>query len=126
MQKKIIAMKNAPATDAPYSPAVICGSLVFVSGQVPLDPQTGAIVPGDFEKQAEQVFQNLKLVLEESGTSLEQVVKTTAFLTSMDDLGKLNEVYKRHFPKDRPARSCVAVSGLPLGAKVEIEAIAVI
>jgi 2-iminobutanoate/2-iminopropanoate deaminase len=126
MQKRVNIRKDAPAKDSPYSPAIVWGSLVFVSGQVPLNPQTGTIVSGDFEKQAEQAFQNLKTILEEAGSSLDKVLKTTSFLTNMDDLGKLNEVYKRHFPKDRPARSCVEVSRLPRGAKVEIEAIAII
>ena len=120
MNKKAIDQKP----DAPYSPAVICGEMIFVSGQVPIDPQSGKIVSDDFREQAEQIFANLKSVLERSGSSLDKIVKTTAFLTSMDDFGVLNEVYKKHFLKDRPARSCVEVCALPFGAKVEIEAIA--
>ncbi|MDD5093403.1 MAG: RidA family protein [Dehalococcoidia bacterium] len=126
MDKRIINRKNAPASDAPYSPAIACGSFIFVSGQVPIDPGTGAIISADFGEQAEQCFQNLRAILEEAGSSLEKVVKTTAFLTNLDDFGKLNEAYKRHFPKERPARSCIEASRLPLGARVEIEAIAVI
>jgi len=99
---------------------------VFVSGQVPVDPKNGQIISDDFGQQAEQVFSNLKDVLGNADSSLEKVVKTTAFLTDLGDFGVLNEVYKKHFPKDRPARSCVEVSALPFGAKVEIEAIALI
>lgn len=122
MQKKVIL----GSVEAPYSPAVICGDLVFVSGQVPVDPQSGEIVSEDFREQAEQVFVNLKSVLERAGSNSEKVVKTTAFLVDLNDFGVLNEAYKKHFPENRPARSCVEVSALPFGAKVEIEAIALL
>ena len=122
MNKKAIDQKP----EAPYSPAVVCGGMVFVSGQVPVDPQSGKIVSEDFSEQAEQVFANLKSVLERSGSNLQNVVKTTAFLTSLDDFGVLNEAYKKYFPAERPARSCVQVCALPFEAKVEVEAIALL
>ena len=126
MEKRIVTRKDIPATDSPYSPAVVFGELVFVSGQVPVDPVSGAIISNDFEQQVEQVFRNLEAILAEAGSSLSKVVKTTAFLTDVDDFPKLNEAFKRHFPNDRPARSCVEVSRLPFDAKIEIEAIAAI
>ncbi len=126
MEKRMVSQKDISASDSPYSPAVICGELVFISGQVPIDSNTKVIVADDFEQQVEQVFCNLKNILHEVGSSLEKVVKTTVFLTSLDDFPLLNEVYMRQFFKDRPARSCVEISRLPFGAKVEIEAIAII
>jgi len=125
MEKKAIILKTS-ATDSPYSPAMVYGSLVFVSGQVPIDTDTGNLISDEFEKQAKQVFANLKTVLEEGGSSMDRVIKTTAFLADMGDFPKLNEVYKKHFQKDRPARSCVEVNRLPFNAKIEIEAIAAI
>lgn len=126
MEKKVITLKKTPSTDSPYSPAIAYGSLLFVSGQVPIDPNTGDVVSDDFEQQTEQTFVNLITILEEAGSSLDRVIKTTAFLTDMGDFPKLNEVYKKYFQKDRPARSCVEVSRLPFNAKIEIEAIAAI
>ncbi len=124
MQKKIVTRKDVPVTDSPYSPAVIYDSLIFVSGQVPVDALKGSITSDDFEEQVEVTFQNLKAVLEAAGSSLEDVIKTTVFLINMDDFVMFNEIYKKHFPTDRPARSCIEVSRLPFDAKVEIEAIA--
>ena len=126
MEKKVITLKKTPVTDSPYSPAIAYGSILFVSGQVPIDPNTGDVVSDDFEQQTEQTFVNLITILEEAGSSLDRVIKTTAFLTDMGDFPKLNEVYKKYFQKDRPARSCVEVSRLPFNAKIEIEAIAAI
>ncbi len=124
MQKKIVTRKDIPATDSPYSPAVIYDSLIFVSGQVPVDALKGSITTADFGEQVEVTFQNLTAVLEAAGSSLDNVIKTTVFLVNMDDFGKFNEIYEKHFPTDRPARSCIEVSRLPFDAKVEIEAIA--
>ncbi len=124
MQRKIVTRKDVPVTDSPYSPAIVYDSLVFVSGQVPVDPLKGFITTEDFGEQVEVTFQNLRAVLEAAGSSLNNVIKTTVFLVSMDDFGKFNEIYKKHFPADRPARSCIEVSKLPFDAKVEIEAIA--
>ena len=125
MEKRVINLKTAN-TNSPYSPAIVYRSFVFVSGQVPVDTSTGTLISDDFEQQVEQTFVNLKIVLEEAGSSLEKVLKTTVFLTDMNEFPKLNEVYMKHFQKDRPARSCVEVKKLPYNAKIEIEAIAII
>ena len=126
MQKKVVTRKDALATDSPYSPAILYGSLLFISGQGPLDPKTKAIVSGSFEEEAELALQNLKIILEEAGSSMDKVLKVTVFLSRMEDFPKFNEIYKRYFIKDRPARTCIEASRLPFDMKVEIEAIAAI
>jgi 2-iminobutanoate/2-iminopropanoate deaminase len=126
MEKKTISENITVSIDLPYSPAVAYGNIVYISGQVPMNPETNSIVAADFSDQAEQVFSNLEYTLTQSGSSLEKVIKTTAFLTNLDDFPALNEIYKKRFPNERPARSCVEVSRLPFDAKVEIEAIAYI
>lgn len=126
MKKDVISTKDAPAAVGPYSQGIrAAGELVFVSGQVPLDPATGKLVAGGIEAQTEQSCRNLRAVLASQGLDLGHVVKTTVFIAHMSDFPKVNEVYKRFFPEPCPARSCVEVSALPLGAEVEIEAIAV-
>jgi 2-iminobutanoate/2-iminopropanoate deaminase len=126
MAKEIISTNNAPAAVGPYSQAVRVGNLVYTAGQVAIDPASGKLVGEDALAQAEQVLRNLKAVLEAAGSSLENVVKTTVFLDSMDDYKAVNEVYGRFFTQNPPARSAVEVARLPLGALVEIEAVAVI
>lgn len=121
MEKKIISTKNAPAAIGPYSQAVKTGNLVFTSGQIPLDPQTGELVNDDIKKATERSMENIKAILEEAGTSLDKVVKTTVFIQDMNDFAAVNEVYGRYFTENQPARSCVEVAKLPKGAKVEIE-----
>jgi len=116
----------APAAVGPYSQAVKAGSLIFCSGQIPLDPVTGALVAGDITAAAEQVLENLGAVLAAAGASPSRVVKTTVFLTDMADFAAVNAVYARYFGDHKPARACVQVSALPKGATVEIEAIAVL
>lgn len=123
--KQIVFTDQAPAAIGPYSQGVLTGKLVFVSGQTPLDPATGALVGENAAEQAERCLQNLKAVLEKSGASMDSVVKTTVFLVDMADFASMNEVYARWFSGDYPARSCVAVRALPKGARVEIEAVAV-
>ena len=122
--KTVIATTAAPGAIGPYSQAIEANGLVFVSGQIPLDPATGAFVPGGVEAQAEQSLKNLKAVLEATGCSLADVVKTTVFLTNMGDFAAVNAVYARFFTAECPARSAVQVGALPKGALVEIEAIA--
>ena len=122
--KTVISTTAAPGAIGPYSQAIEANGLVFVSGQIPLDPATGAFVPGGVEVQAEQSLKNLKAVLEAAGCSLADVVKTTVFLTNMGDFAAVNEVYARFFTAECPARSAVQVGALPKGALVEIEAIA--
>ena len=126
MRKEIIATSKAPQAIGPYSQAVRVGRFVHTAGQIAIDPETSALVTGDVAVQAEQVMKNLQAVLAASGTSLENVVKTTIFLRYMKDFGAVNEVYGRFFGELKPARSTVAVSALPLKALVEIEAVALV
>ncbi|MBO7176649.1 MAG: RidA family protein [Clostridia bacterium] len=114
---------NAPAAIGPYSQATIVGNLVFTSGQIPLDPETGAMVGADITEQAHRVCRNLEAVLTAAGASLQSVLKTTCFLSTMADFAAFNEVYAQYFT-EKPARSCVAVKELPKAALVEIEVIA--
>ena len=121
---KEIATANAPAAVGPYSQALEVGPFVFASGQIPLDSSTGTITGETAAEQAEQVFTNIEAVLKEAGLAMKDVVKSTVFLTDLNDFGAVNEVYAKHFAKPYPARSCVEVSALPKGAKVECEVIA--
>ena len=120
---KYVQTEHAPAAIGPYSQALVTGGLVFTSGQIPLDPATGAVVEGGVEAQAEQVMKNLAAVLEEAGSGLDKAVKTTCFLADMNDFAAFNEVYARYFT-GKPARSCVAVRQLPKSVLVEVEVIA--
>ncbi len=113
----------APAAIGPYSQAMVVGNMVFTSGQIPLDAETGNMVGENVTEQAHQVCRNLKAVLEAAGSSLENVVKTTCFLSDMGDFAAFNQVYAQYFTGN-PARSCVAVKTLPKGALVEVEAVA--
>jgi 2-iminobutanoate/2-iminopropanoate deaminase len=125
-EKKQVSTNAAPAAIGPYSQAVIAGGFVFASGQIPVDPATGAIVEGTAAVQARRVFENIKAVLAEAGSSLSQVVKATVFLKSMDDFGSVNEVYAEYFAGGiLPARSAVQVAKLPKDVQVEIEVIAI-
>ena len=119
--KRAIASDRAPKAVGPYSQAVAFGDLLFCSGQIPLDPATGEIVGADVAAQAERVFENIRAVLAVNSMTLGDIVKTTVFLTTMDDFSAMNEVYARNFLQPYPARSTVAVVALPRGAKVEIE-----
>jgi len=119
-----VQTENAPAAIGPYSQAIKAGGFIFVSGQIPIDPQTGEFVSGGVAEQTEQVLQNLSAILEASGTRLDQVVKTTVFLADMSDFSAMNEVYGRFFTSKPPARATVAAAGLPRNAKVEIECVA--
>lgn len=121
-----IQTDNAPAAIGPYSQAIKAGGFVFVSGQIPTNPATGEFVAGGIAEQTEQVFKNLKAVLEAAGSSLDQVVKTTVYLADMKEFSGMNEVYARFFSGPPPARATVAAAGLPRDARVEIEAVAVV
>jgi 2-iminobutanoate/2-iminopropanoate deaminase len=125
MPKKLIIKpaKSAPAV-GPYNHAVRLGDLLFCSGQIPLDPATGALVTGDIKTQAERVLENIKVILEDQKLTFANVVKSTVFLTSMADFAAMNEVYAKYFTADFPARSTVQVAALPKGANIEIEVIA--
>ena len=125
MEIKKISTTDAPAAIGPYSQAVAVGNLLYTSGQIPLDPENGVMVDGDITVQADRVMKNLSEVLEAAGTSFDNVVKTTCFLSDMSDFAAFNEVYAKYITS-APARSCVAVKSLPKGALVEVEVIAVI
>lgn len=122
--KKVISTANAPQAIGPYSQAIEAGGFVFVSGQIPLIPATGELVDGSVEVQTARVLENLKAILEAAGSSLENVVKTTVYITNMDDFAKVNGIYGQYFQENPPARVCVEVSKLPKGALVEIDVIA--
>ena len=121
--KKVIASPLAPKAVGPYSQAIICGNMLFTSGQIPINPATGNVEAEDITAQATQVMKNLSAVLAEAGTSFEKVVKTTCFLSDMADFAAFNAVYAEYFTS-KPARSCVAVKTLPKNVLVEVEVIA--
>ena len=123
--KQVIFAEKAPAAVGPYSHAIDCGNLVFLSGQVPLVPETGLIAEGGIEAQTRQMMSNIRAVLKSSGLDFENVVKTTVFMTDLQDFNTFNEIYAEYFPKNSPARSCVQVAALPKGALVECECVCV-
>ena len=120
---KEIKTNNAPLAIGPYSQAIVTNNMVFTSGQIPVNPATGEI-PADIEAQANQVFTNLKNLLEASGSGIDKVVKTTVFIQNMSDFATVNKIYETYFTEPYPARSCVEVSKLPKDALIEVEAIA--
>jgi 2-iminobutanoate/2-iminopropanoate deaminase len=126
MQKKIIQTNEAPQAIGPYSQAVVANGFLFCSGQIALSAQPETPIPESVEDQTEQVMKNIEKVLRAAGSSFERVVKTTLFLTNMEDFAKVNAIYGKHFPLNPPARSTVAVTGLPRGVKVEIECLALV
>jgi reactive intermediate/imine deaminase len=120
-----VRSERAPAPVGPYSQAVIHAGLVYVSGQIPLDPATGKVVGGEIESQARQVFANLSAILEAAGSSLERVLRTSIYLTDLSLFARVNAVYERQFTGDpKPARSTIGVAGLPLGVQIEVDAVA--
>lgn len=121
-----ITTPNAPAAIGPYSQAVKSNNLLFCSGQIPLIPETGEMLAGDIKKETEQVMKNLSAVLVAAGSSFDKVVKTTIYLTDMNDFPAVNEIYGSFFEGQKPARSTVAVAALPKGARVEIDAVATV
>jgi 2-iminobutanoate/2-iminopropanoate deaminase len=124
--KEIIATNNAPSAIGPYSQAIKTGNMIFVSGQIPIDPETGNFVSDDVKEQTVQVLKNLSAVLEAAGATLNNVVKTTVFIADMNDFGVMNEIYAEYFNENKPARATVQAARLPRDAKVEIDCIAVI
>lgn len=125
MSKTVIATKNAPGALGPYSQGIVTEDFVFTSGQIPLNPENGDFVNDDIATATKQVLENVKAVLNEAGVDMINVVKTTVLLANMDDFTAMNEVYGTYFTENAPARSCFQVAKLPMGALVEIEAIAV-
>lgn len=124
MPLTVVSTPGAPKAIGPYSQAIVHGGLVYTAGQVALDPATMELVAGGVAEQADRALTNLAAVLAEAGSGLDRVIKTTVYLVDMADFGAMNEVYARHFGNHRPARSTVAVAGLPKGARVEIDVIA--
>ena len=124
MPKKHVSSPQAPTPIGPYSQGVISGGLLFVSGQIPLDPSTGELVQGDIEAQVERVLQNVMAILKEAKMGPEHVVKATVYLADLADFPRMNEVYGRYLGKEPPARSTIQVGALPKGARVEIDVIA--
>ena len=122
--KQVISTKKAPAAIGPYSQAIRVGNLVFTSGQIPIDPATGAFVEGGIKEQTRQSLTNVKAILEEAGLTMGNVVKTSVFMADMNDFADMNAVYAEFFTEPYPARSAVAVKTLPKGALVEIEVVA--
>ncbi len=123
-EREVIVSVGAPAAIGPYSQAIRAGGLIFVSGQIPLDPGTGQVVAGGIARQAERALDSLQAILKAAGSGLERVVKTTVFLTDLGAFTEFNEVYARYFPHAPPARATVQVAALPRGVGIEIEAVA--
>ena len=123
-ERKVVSTASAPGAVGPYSQAIVCDGWVWVSGQIPLDPATGEMVGGDVAAQADRVLRSLREILEEAGSSMERVVKATVYLRDMADFAEVNRVYAGFFGDQPPARVCVAVSGLPKDARIEIDAVA--
>ncbi|MDK2918048.1 MAG: 2-iminobutanoate/2-iminopropanoate deaminase [Candidatus Petromonas sp.] len=126
MDLKTIYTDKAPAAVGPYSQAVKAGNLLFVSGQIPINPATGELVKGSIEDETRQCLENAKAILNEAGTSLSKVVKVTVFIKDMNQFGRINEVYGEYFSDHKPARACVEVARLPKDVNVEIEMIAIV
>jgi 2-iminobutanoate/2-iminopropanoate deaminase len=124
--KKTVATENAPKAIGPYSQAVIYNGLAYLSGQIPLDPATGELVPGGIAAETERVLENLKAVLAACGSSVDRVLKTTVYLTDMREFAAMNEVYGRYFPQAPPARATVQAARLPRDVRVEIDCIAAV
>lgn len=126
MKKEIINTTKAPAALGPYSQAIKAGNTIYVSGQIPLIPETMEIISDDVQEQTKQSLENVKAVLEAAGATLNDVVKASVFIKDMNDFTKINEIYATYFTENKPARACVEVARLPKDVKVEIEVIAVV
>jgi len=124
MGKKIIATSKAPAAIGPYSQAIRIGDFLYTSGQISLDPETMEMITGDIEVETEKVLKNIEAILKADGLGLNNIIKTTVYLTDLSEFARMNQVYEKFFADTKPARACVQVAALPKGAKVEIDAIA--
>ena len=125
IKKEIIKTQKAPSAIGPYSQAIKTGDLLFLSGQISINPETNEFIDGDIEIQTEQVLKNIKAILEAGGSSLEDVVKATIYLQDIKDFASVNKIYSKYFENSLPARACIEVSNLPKNAKLEIDAIAI-
>ena len=124
MKKKIIATTKAPAAIGPYSQAIRIGDFLYTSGQISLDPESMEMITGDIEVETEKVLKNIEAILKEDGLNLNNIIKTTVYLTDLSEFARMNQVYEKFFADTKPARACVQVAALPKGAKVEIDAVA--
>ena len=124
MQKKIVATPNAPAAIGPYSQAIRIGDFLYTSGQISLDPENMKMITGDIEVETEKVLKNIETILKADGLDLNNIIKTTVYLTDLSEFTRMNQIYEKFFSETKPARACVQVTALPKGAKVEIDAIA--
>ena len=124
MEKETCSTKRAPAAIGPYSQAVRAGTLIFLSGQLPIDVETGRLEEGSVARQTEMILEAVGNILEDAGSSINRIVKVTVYMTDLEKFGEMNEVYARFFPVDPPARSAVGVKSLPKGAAIEIEVVA--
>ena len=124
MNKRIIQTDQAPAAIGPYSQAIRIGDFLYTSGQIALDPESGIFLSGEIEEETEQTLKNISAILQADGLNLENVIKTTVYLSDLDDFARMNQVYEKYFSQNKPARACVQVAALPKGAKIEIDAIA--
>ena len=124
MTKRITQTEQAPAAIGPYSQAISIGGFLFTSGQIALDPESGIFLSAEIEEETEQTLKNISAILRAGGLSLENVVKTTVYLSDLNHFSRMNQVYEKYFSKTKPARACVQVAALPKGAKIEIDAIA--
>ncbi|WP_427339007.1 RidA family protein [Caloranaerobacter sp. DY30410] len=126
MDKKVISTDKAPKAIGPYSQGIVAGNMIFTSGQLAINPETGELIKDDIKKETRQALENLKAVLKEGGATLNDVVKVTLYIKDMNQFGKINEVYEEYFCENKPARSCIEVARLPKDGNVEVEAIAII
>ena len=124
MKKKIIATPKAPAAIGPYSQAIRIGDFLYTSGQISLDPETMEMITGDIEVETEKVLKNIEAILKDAGLNLNNIIKTTVYLTDLSEFARMNQVYENFFTDTKPARACVQVAALPKGAKVEIDVVA--
>jgi len=124
MIKRTIQTEQAPAAIGPYSQAIRIGDFLYTSGQIALDPESGIFLSGEIEEETEQTLKNISAILQADGLNLENVVKTTVYLSDLNHFSRMNQVYEKYFSKNKPARACVQVAALPKGAKIEIDVIA--
>ena len=124
MNKRIIQTDYAPAAIGPYSQAIRIGDFLYTSGQIALDPESGIFLSGEIEEETEQALKNISAILQADGLNLENVIKTTVYLSDLSHFSRMNQIYEKYFSKNKPARACVQVAALPKGAKIEVDAIA--
>jgi 2-iminobutanoate/2-iminopropanoate deaminase len=125
MKKEVVAAVNGPKAIGPYSPAIKSGNMLFISGQIPIDPKTGNIIEGGIEKQTVQVLENIKAQIIAGGCEMDHIVQTTIYMTNLGDFNKVNEIYAKYFNEPYPTRATIQISALPKGSLIEIAAIAI-